>query len=88
MIIWGISANSHDAAISVMENGQLIFAAQSERYSKKKNDMHLHSELIIDALRSISLTCLEVKVSIQDKNDFSFAFLKPDLEMIIALHAI
>jgi carbamoyltransferase len=55
MIIWGISANSHDAAISVMENGQLIFAAQSERYSKKKNDMHLHSELIIDALRSTQL---------------------------------
>jgi carbamoyltransferase len=55
MIIWGISSNSHDAAISVMENGQLIFAAQSERYSKKKNDMHLHSKLIIDALRSTQL---------------------------------
>jgi carbamoyltransferase len=55
MIIWGISANSHDAAISVMENGRLLFAAQSERYSKKKNDAHLHSELIIDALRATQL---------------------------------
>jgi carbamoyltransferase len=54
-IIWGISANSHDAAISVLENGRLIFAAQSERYSKKKNDAQLDSKLIIDALRSTQL---------------------------------
>lgn len=51
MIIWGISANSHDAALSVVQNNELLFAAQSERYSKIKNDPHLHPELIKDALR-------------------------------------
>lgn len=49
MVIWGISANSHDAAITVVENNNILFASQSERYSKKKNDMHLNHELIADA---------------------------------------
>lgn len=51
MILWGISANSHDAALSVLKDNSLIFAAQSERYSKIKNDPHLHSDLIKDALQ-------------------------------------
>ena len=38
-IIWGINALSHDAAISVINsNGDILFAAHSERYSKIKND--------------------------------------------------
>lgn len=51
MVIWGISANSHDAALSVVNDNKLIFAAQSERYSKIKNDPHLHPNLIKDALQ-------------------------------------
>jgi len=49
MIIWGISANSHDAAVSVWNNKDLQFAAHSERYSKVKNDGDLHPELIKEA---------------------------------------
>ena len=33
MNIWGISANSHDAAVSVWHDKQLQFAAHSEIYS-------------------------------------------------------
>ena len=50
MIIWGISANSHDAAISVVRDSNILFASQSERYSKIKNDAHLHVDLIRDAM--------------------------------------
>jgi len=50
MNIWGISANSHDAAISVWHDKDLLFAAHSERYSGKKNDGDLHQDLILDAL--------------------------------------
>ena len=49
MIIWGISANSHDAAVSVWNNKEILFAAHSERYSKIKNDGHLHPALIKEA---------------------------------------
>lgn len=50
MIIFGINENAHDAALSVIENGEILFAAHSERYSKNKNDWHLNNDIIQDAL--------------------------------------
>ena len=50
MIIWGISALSHDASISVInEKGDILFAGHSERYSKTKNDPYLNFDIINDA---------------------------------------
>jgi carbamoyltransferase len=46
MITWGISANSHDAALAVFLDEHLVFASHSERFSKKKNDKHLCKELV------------------------------------------
>lgn len=46
MITWGISANSHDAALAVFDNEHLVFASHSERFSGKKNDADLCPELI------------------------------------------
>ena len=48
-IIWGISANSHDASISVWHDKKLMWAAHSERYSGIKNDGNLHPALIEEA---------------------------------------
>ena len=36
--ILGVSAGFHDAALTVLHNDEIVFAAHSERYSKKKND--------------------------------------------------
>ena len=45
--ILGISAGYHDAALSVVgEDGEIVFAGHSERYSKIKNDPELSIELI------------------------------------------
>jgi carbamoyltransferase len=53
MIAWGISANSHDAALAVFDielsSMELVFASQAERYSGIKNDAHLNEALIQDA---------------------------------------
>ena len=56
MITWGISGNSHDAALAVfnhqpwnLNSMELLFASHSERYSGVKNDPHLNQELINDA---------------------------------------
>jgi carbamoyltransferase len=56
MITWGISANSHDAALAVFETKQkglgpnqsleLKFASHSERFSGIKNDADLNRELV------------------------------------------
>lgn len=46
MNILGISAGSHDAAATVIDNcGNIVFAAHSERYSRVKNDANIHAEL-------------------------------------------
>ena len=45
--ILGVSAGYHDAALSVVrEDGEIVFAGHSERYSKIKNDSELSIELI------------------------------------------
>jgi carbamoyltransferase len=46
MISWGISANSHDAAIAVFCDEKLVFASHSERFSGIKNDKNLCNELV------------------------------------------
>lgn len=46
MITWGISANSHDAALAVFDNDRLVFASHSERFSGIKNDPHLDHMMI------------------------------------------
>jgi carbamoyltransferase len=46
----GISAGFHDAAVSVVNSsGDILFAAHSERYSKKKHDKDICAELVLDA---------------------------------------
>lgn len=51
MIKWGISANSHNAALAVFKGNDLVFASESERFSRVKNDPDLNEELIKYALQ-------------------------------------
>lgn len=41
MIVVGISATYHDAAAAVLRNGQVVAAAQEERFTRVKNDPRL-----------------------------------------------
>jgi len=51
MITWGISANSHDAALAVFTEDGLEFASHSERFSGVKNDAHLNKGILDYARR-------------------------------------
>jgi carbamoyltransferase len=51
MITWGINAMSHDAALAVFDQGQLVHASHSERYSRVKNDKNLHPAQLQEALQ-------------------------------------
>jgi carbamoyltransferase len=55
MIVWGISANSHDASLAVfnreLDNLDLVFASHSERFSGIKNDSHLSQEMVSYAIK-------------------------------------
>ena len=48
MTILGISAGFHDAGITLINDGEIVFAAHSERYSKKKHDSELNAEILAD----------------------------------------
>jgi carbamoyltransferase len=49
MRMWGVAALSHDASLAVVEDGEILFAAHAERYSRVKNDPLLHAGLLAEA---------------------------------------
>ncbi|MCJ8276950.1 MAG: hypothetical protein MJK18_08915, partial [Bdellovibrionales bacterium] len=51
MKILGISALSHDASLTLIEEGEILMASHSERYSRVKNDAYLNDS-IVDEMRS------------------------------------
>ena len=50
MIILGINETSHDASISLIKDGEILFAGHAERYSKQKNDCYNNKQIYLDAL--------------------------------------
>lgn len=50
-LLWGVSALSHDASLSVLLDGELVFAGHAERYSGQKNDPNLTGGIIQDAMK-------------------------------------
>ena len=56
MYILGISAFYHDSAICLLEDGEIIFAAQEERYTQKKRDSSFPINAIRDCLRNSGIT--------------------------------
>ena len=51
MRILGIASQFHDASVTVLQDGDITFAAHAERYSKIKNDPFINQKLISEALR-------------------------------------
>ena len=50
MRILGINGLNHDAAVCVIEDGEILFGAHSERYSGVKNDYNLNDAIMEEAL--------------------------------------
>lgn len=49
-IRWGVTANSHDAALTVMQSDQILYAAHAERSSGIKNDKFLNDTIVAQAM--------------------------------------
>jgi carbamoyltransferase len=49
----GISALSHDAAIAVLRDQEIVFAGQAERYSRTKNDRLLNHAIVNEAISTV-----------------------------------
>jgi len=51
MIILGVNETSHDASMSLIKDGEILFSGHAERYSKQKNDWYINDSLTKDALQ-------------------------------------
>jgi len=58
--ILGISCDYHDAAAVLLRDGEILFAAQEERYTRKKQDESLPVHAIEQALRHAGITMRDV----------------------------
>jgi len=48
--VWGVNVGTHDSSIASVVDGELVFAAHSERSSRKKNDRDLHPDTVMQTL--------------------------------------
>lgn len=60
MHILGISAYYHDSAAALVRDGEIIAAAQEERFSRKKHDARFPEHAIRYCLQQANLTLLDV----------------------------
>jgi len=51
MNILGISAGFHDAGVSLICDGEILFAGHAERYSKIKHDHKLNTKILTECIR-------------------------------------
>ncbi len=60
MYILGISAFYHDSAVCLLKDGEIIFAAQEERFTRKKQDEGFPREAIKHCLEKSNLTINDI----------------------------
>ena len=59
--ILGISAFYHDSAACILKNGEIIAAAQEERFTRKKHDSDFPKNAIKYCLKSQSIDLRDIK---------------------------
>ncbi len=62
MYILGISAFYHDSAAALIMDGEIIAAAQEERFTRKKHDASFPSNAVSYCLRAAGITAGDLKV--------------------------
>lgn len=60
MKILGISAYYHDSAAALVDDGEVIAAAQEERFSRQKHDARFPSVSITYCLQSAKINLLDL----------------------------
>ena len=60
MLILGISAFYHDSAVCLVKDGEIIFAAQEERFSRKKHDAEFPEKALERGLQYTGFTAADL----------------------------
>ncbi|MCD6578616.1 carbamoyltransferase [bacterium] len=61
MYILGISAFYHDSSVALIKDGNMVFAAEEERYTKKKHDHSFPINAIDNALKYENITLEDIE---------------------------
>ena len=73
MYILGISAFYHDSAICLLDDGEIIFSAQEERYTRIKHDSNFPINAINDCFLITGITAKNIEyVAFYDKPFLKF----------------
>lgn len=73
MYILGISAYYHDSAVTLLKDGEIIFASHEERFSRQKHDASFPKEAIHFCLRYANITLDEIDyIAFYDKPFIKF----------------
>lgn len=64
MYILGISAFYHDAAACLLQNGQIVAAAQEERFTRKKHDSGFPAEAINYCLKEAGISISQIDATV------------------------
>jgi len=73
MLILGISAFYHDSAVALLKDGKVVYAAQEERFSRKKHDAEFPEKALQDCLQYCGITALDL--------DYVVFYEKPFLKL-------
>jgi len=60
MTILGISAFYHDSAVALVKDGKILFAAQEERFTRKKHDYNFPVKALKEAYKYCNITSKDV----------------------------
>jgi carbamoyltransferase len=83
MLVLGISALYHDSAAALLRNGEIVAAAQEERFTRKKHDPGFPRQAIEFCLREAGVTAADIDVvAFYDKPFLKFERL---LETYVAM---
>ena len=72
MTILGISAFYHDSAVAIVKDGEILYAAQEERFSRKKHDQRFPILALQNAYRYTGISYEDI--------DFVVFYEKPFLK--------
>ncbi len=73
MYILGISAYYHDSAAAILKDGEILAAAQEERFTRKKHDHNFPGNAVSYCLRIAKISARELDyVAFYDKPFIKF----------------
>jgi carbamoyltransferase len=64
MLILGISAYYHDSAVAIIRDGEVIFAAQEERFSRKKHDSAFPEKALAAGLKYAGIKATDLDYAV------------------------